>query len=60
MAGRPITLRTDQFEFLAQAKEAHEVRTGEKVDWGRFLLFLLGAYLISEALKDGEKGHYEG
>ena len=40
-----------EYHVLSQAKQAHEANTGEKLDWGAFLLFLLGLYILEQATK---------
>lgn len=51
MPGKPITLSQSEYDILLQAKKAYEQSLGESVDWGRFLLFLLGLYIENEVTK---------
>ena len=51
MPGKPITISQSEYEVLLQAKKAYEQSQGESTDWGRFLLFLLGLYILSEVTK---------
>ncbi len=48
---KTVGLQPSEYEVLARAKEAHETQTGEQNDWGRFLLFLLGLYIVNEVTK---------
>lgn len=50
MPGKPVTLSQSEYDILLQSKKAYEQHEGESVDWGRFLLFLLGLY-ITEVTK---------
>ncbi len=51
MPGKPITISQSEYDVLAQARRGYEQSQGESVDWGRFLLFLLGLYIINEVTK---------
>ena len=51
MPGKPITLSQSEYDILLQTKKAYEQSLGESVDWGRFLLFLLGLYIENEVTK---------
>ena len=51
MPGKPITISQSEYEILSQAKMGYEQSKGELVDWGRFLLFLLGLYIVNEVAK---------
>jgi len=48
MPGKPITISQSEYDVLSQARRGYEQSQGESVDWGRFLLFLLGLYIIYE------------
>lgn len=50
MPGKPITISQSEYDILLQSRKAYEQYEGESVDWGRFLLFLLGLY-ITEVTK---------
>lgn len=54
MPGKPITLSQSEYDILLQAKKAYEQSQGESVDWGRFVLFLLGLYIMDEVNKPKE------
>ena len=51
MPGKPITISQSEYEVLLQAKNAYEKSQEESTDWGRFLLFLLGLYILHEVTK---------
>lgn len=51
MPGKPITLSESEYNILLQTKKAYEQSVGQSVDWGRFLLFLLGLYIENEVTK---------
>jgi hypothetical protein len=51
MPGKIITLRESEYEALKMAKSGFQQAEGKEVDWGRFLLFLLGLYILHEATK---------
>jgi hypothetical protein len=55
MPGKPITLRRSEYEVLSQAKRGYEQSQGQSVDWGRFLLFLLGLYILHEVTNPKER-----
>ena len=56
MPGKIITLRENEYEALKMAKQGFEQAQGKDADWGRFLLFLLGLWLLSEVTKSkGDK-----
>jgi hypothetical protein len=48
---KTIGLQPSEYGVLASAKEAHEAQTGQKTDWGEFLLILLGLYIGDLATK---------
>ncbi len=48
---KTLGLQSSEYHILSQAKQAHEANTGEKLDWGAFLLFLLGLYILDKATK---------
>ena len=52
MPGKPITLTESEYGVLSQAKGAYEKYNGAKVDWGHFVMFLLGLYIRSEVEKN--------
>jgi len=58
MPGKPITLSESEYNILQQTKKAYEQSLGQSVDWGYFLLFLLGLYIKIEVTKpkDGSTG----
>lgn len=56
MPGKIITLRESEYEALKMAKEGYEKAQGKHGDWGRFLLFLLGLYILSEVAKPKKEG----
>jgi hypothetical protein len=51
MPGKPVTLRESEYQVLNQAKTGYEQSTGKEVDWGEFLLFLLGLWILNELTK---------
>lgn len=51
MPGKPITISQSEYEVLLQAKKGYEQSQEEPADWGRFLLFLLGLYILHEVTK---------
>lgn len=51
MPGKIITLRESEYEALKMAKSGFQQVEGKDVDWGRFLLFLLGLYILHETTK---------
>lgn len=51
MPGKIITMRENEFAVLSQAKNAYEQSQGQEVDWGKFLLFLLGLWILHEVTK---------
>ena len=51
MPGKPVTLSESEYDVLSQAKEAYEKSKDTTVDWGRFVMFLLGLYIQSEVGK---------
>lgn len=55
MPGKPITISQSEYEILSQARMGYEQSKGESTDWGRFLLFLLGLYIINEVTKPKKK-----
>ncbi|MFC1919837.1 hypothetical protein ACFLWX_03510 [Chloroflexota bacterium] len=55
MPGKPITISQSEYEILSQAKKGYEQSKGESADWGRFLLFLLGLYIMNEVTKPEKK-----
>lgn len=55
MPGKPITISRSEYDILTQARMGYEQATGESVDWGRFLLFLLGLYILDEVTKPKKK-----
>lgn len=59
MPGKPITISQSEYEVLLQAKNAYEQSQKESADWGRFLLFLLGLYILHEVTKPKDKGNTE-
>jgi len=48
---KTLGLQSSEYHVLSQAKQAHEVNTGEKLDWGAFLLVLLGLYILDQVTK---------
>jgi hypothetical protein len=48
---KTICLQEPEFVKLSQAKALYEADTNEKADWGKFLLILAIAYLISKGLQ---------
>jgi len=54
MPGKPVTISQSEYEILLQVKKAYEQSQGESVDWGRFLLFMLGLYIGHEITKPKE------
>ena len=46
-----VGLQSSEYRILSQAKQVHEENTGEHLDWGAFLLFLLGLYILDQATK---------
>ena len=55
MPGKIITVRESEFGVLGQAKKAYEQAQGKETDWGKFLLFLLGLYILHEVTKPKEE-----
>ena len=51
MPGKIITIRESEFEVLSQAKKGYEQAKGRETDWGKFLLFLLGLWILHEVTK---------
>ena len=51
MPGKIITLRESEYEALKMVKDGYQQVQGKEVDWGRFLLFLLGLYVLHEITK---------
>jgi len=51
MPGKIITLRENEFEALKMAKQGFEQVHGKEADWGKFLLFLLGLWILNEVAK---------
>jgi hypothetical protein len=52
MPGKIITIRESEFGVLSQAKKGYEQAQGKETDWGNFLLFLLGLWLLNEVMKE--------
>ncbi|MFC1967426.1 hypothetical protein ACFLV2_02170 [Chloroflexota bacterium] len=52
---KTLGLQPSEYHVLSKAKQAHEATTGEKLDWGDFLLFLLGLYILEKATKPKEQ-----
>lgn len=52
MPGKIITIRESEFGVLAQAKKGYEQAQGKETDWGKFLLFLLGLWILNEVTKE--------
>ena len=48
---KTLGLQSSEYHVLSQAKQAHEANTGEKLDWGAFILVLLGLYILDQATK---------
>jgi len=48
---KTLGLQPSEYHILSKAKQAHEANTGEQLDWGAFLLFLLGIYILEQAIK---------
>lgn len=48
---KTLGLQSSEYHVLSQAKQAHEANTGEKLDWGAFLLVLLGLYILDQVTK---------
>ncbi|MFC1908069.1 hypothetical protein ACFLWD_00770 [Chloroflexota bacterium] len=59
MPGKPITISQSEYEVLLQAKNAYAQSKEESPDWGRFLLFLLGLYILKEVAKPEDKENRE-
>ncbi len=55
MPGKPVTISQSEYEVLLQAKKAYEQSREEPADWGIFLLFLLGLYIVKEVTKPKDK-----
>jgi len=55
MPGKPITLREGEYQVLNQAKTGYQQATGKEVDWGEFLLFLLGLWILNELTRKKAK-----
>lgn len=55
MPGKPITLTESEFGVLLQAKEAYEKSKGAPVDWGHFVMFLLGLYIQNEVGRKNQR-----
>lgn len=51
MPGKPITLSVSEYNILLKTKKAYAQSLGQSVDWGVFLLFLLGLYIENEVTK---------
>ena len=51
MPGKIITLRENEFEALKMGKQGFEQVQGKEADWGKFLLFLLGLWILNEVAK---------
>ncbi len=51
MPGKIITLRENEFEAMKMAKQGFEQVQGKEADWGKFLLFLLGLWILNEVAK---------
>ena len=59
MPGKPITISQSEYEVLLQAKKGYEQSQGESADCGRFLLFMLGLYILHEVTKPKDKENTE-
>ena len=59
MPGKPITISRSEYEVLSQAKTSYEESQGESVDWGRFLLFLLGLFIANELKRNSDKNRWK-
>ncbi len=59
MPGKPITISQSEYEVLLQAKNAYAQSQEDSTDWGRFLLFLLGLYILKEVTKPKDKENTE-
>lgn len=55
MPGKPVTISQSEYEVLLQAKKTYEQSKGESADWGRFLLYMLGLYIVHVATKPKDK-----
>ena len=55
MPGKIITLRESEYEALRMAKKGYEQAQGQEADWGKFLLFLLGLWILHEMTKPREE-----
>lgn len=55
MPGKPVTISQSEYEVLLQVKKSYEESQEESVDWGRFLLILLGLFMANEIKKNAEK-----
>ena len=51
MPGKPVTLRESEYQVLNQAKTGYEQSIGKEANWGDFLLFLLGLWILKEVGK---------
>ena len=50
-----IWLQKGAYNALKQGKEQYEAQVNGKVDWGGFLLLLLGLYIASHTRKGNQK-----
>ncbi len=50
-----IWLQQGAYNALKQGKEQYEAQVNGKVDWGGFLLLLLGLYIASQTRKGNQK-----
>lgn len=50
-----IWLQQGTYNALKQGKEQYETQVGGKVDWGAFLLLLLGLHIANQVLKPQQK-----
>jgi len=57
MSGKPITISQSEYEVLSRAKAGYEDANGETIDWGRFLLVLLGTFISSELRENARSGY---
>ena len=55
-----IWLQSGAYNALKQGKEQYEAQVNGKIDWGSFLLFLLGLFTASQIRKRREEDKKRG
>ena len=53
--GTTIWLSSEERRLLNAKKREYEVQSGQRMDWGKFLLLLAGLYALSQVGKDSKQ-----